>query len=127
VYENLKSLGYRVDYHRLPLTDGKAPQPSAFDAIYNGVSMAKQQDPVIINCQMGGGRTTTAMVVACLVRHLAFGAIQFPHYCFSWWEVEHYRNPEVHSKYLVDGSILVVLSDSSLKSTTDVCLKSVSQ
>eukprot|EP00884_Botryococcus_braunii_P001844 jgi/Botrbrau1/11660/Bobra.168_2s0015.2 len=73
VYENLKREGYSVKYHRLPLTDGKAPQPSAFDAIYDGVTQADRRDPVIINCQMGGGRTTTAMVVACLVRNLLFG------------------------------------------------------
>lgn len=78
VYENLTRQGYRVEYHRLPLTDGKAPQPSAFDAIYDGVSKADPHCPVIINCQMGGGRTTTAMVVACLVRNATFGNFAFP-------------------------------------------------
>ena len=35
-----------------------------------GVSKAHVTDPVIFNDQMGAGRTTTGMVIACMVRSM---------------------------------------------------------
>ena len=35
-----------------------------------GVGKADTRDPVIFNDQMGAGRTTTGMVIACMIRSL---------------------------------------------------------
>ena len=63
-----------LTYVRVPLTDGAAPRPAAFDALVSAVAGAPADAPVIVSCQMGGGRTTTGMAVACLVRAALFEA-----------------------------------------------------
>ena len=55
-------------------TDGVAPREAACDAVFRAVSAAGAEDPIIFNCQMGAGRTTTGMVIACLVRTFTTGA-----------------------------------------------------
>jgi protein-tyrosine phosphatase len=68
VYDQLRSEGYRVEYYRLPLTDGEAPKERIFDVFYDHVKDVHPSDALIFNCQMGGGRTTTGMVIGCLIR-----------------------------------------------------------
>lgn len=68
VYDELKKEGYRVQYYRLPLTDGEAPKETIFDVFYSHVKNVPPSDALIFNCQMGGGRTTTGMVIGCLIR-----------------------------------------------------------
>ena len=68
VYQALKAEGYRVDYHRVPLTDGVAPGEAAFDMFFEHLKDARAEDPLVFNCQMGSGRTTTGMVIGCLIR-----------------------------------------------------------
>lgn len=68
VYDELKKEGYRVQYYRLPLTDGEAPKETIFDVFYSHVKDVPPSDALIFNCQMGGGRTTTGMVIGCLIR-----------------------------------------------------------
>ena len=68
VYDQLRKEGYRVQYYRLPLTDGEAPKETIFDVFYNHVKDVPSSDALIFNCQMGGGRTTTGMVIGCLIR-----------------------------------------------------------
>ena len=67
-YSALKEEGFHVNYMRTPLTDGAAPREIVFDTFYAGVSAASPLDPVIFNDQMGAGRTTTGMVIACMIR-----------------------------------------------------------
>ena len=67
-YSALKDEGYQVNYMRTPLTDGAAPREVVFDAFYSGISAADSRDPIIFNDQMGAGRTTTGMVIACMIR-----------------------------------------------------------
>ena len=67
-YSALKEEGFHVNYMRTPLTDGAAPREIVFDTFYTGVSAASPLDPVIFNDQMGAGRTTTGMVIACMIR-----------------------------------------------------------
>lgn len=75
VYEALSMEGFKVEYHRVPITDGSLPREHLFDLFYHTVERAGPQDPIIFNCQMGAGRTTTGMVIACLVRtHLHGGS-----------------------------------------------------
>ena len=68
VYDQLKKEGYRVKYYRLPLTDGEAPKETIFDVFYEHVKDVHPSDALIFTCQMGGGRTTTGMVIGCLIR-----------------------------------------------------------
>jgi protein-tyrosine phosphatase len=67
VYECLKAEGYLVDYARVPITDGKAPKSSDFGALASRIATASRDTAFVFNCQMGRGRTTTGMVIACLV------------------------------------------------------------
>ncbi|KAK9861491.1 hypothetical protein WJX84_004658 [Apatococcus fuscideae] len=78
VYEALRADGYKCDYYRVPLTDGTAPKEVAFDTFYQHVKHAAPHDPVIFNCQMGAGRTTTGMVIACLIRMYTIGDGRMP-------------------------------------------------
>ena len=75
VYEALAAQGYRVQYHRVPITDGSSPRESIFDQFYQAILHTRRADPVVFNCQMGAGRTTTGMVIACLVRAKQYGGI----------------------------------------------------
>lgn len=73
VYEALEREGYRVNYHRIPITDGSSPREAIFDQFYEAIWQTSRPDPVIFNCQMGAGRTTMGMVIACLIRARKFG------------------------------------------------------
>ena len=53
----LRAEGYRVNYCRVPLTDGTAPKPRDFDAFYASASSVGPADPLIFTCQLGGGTT----------------------------------------------------------------------
>jgi protein-tyrosine phosphatase len=72
VYERMVQAGYRVNYARLPVTDEQAPIPRVFARLEERVADALQHADVAMafNCQMGRGRTTTAMVAASLVATL---------------------------------------------------------
>ena len=78
VYDQLRREGYRVQYYRLPLTDGEAPKETIFDVFYNHVKDVPSSDALIFNCQMGGGRTTTGMVIGCLIRMHTSGLCHCP-------------------------------------------------
>ena len=55
--------------------DEKAPQEADLDAI---LDVLRQQGPntaCVFNCQMGKGRTTTGMILACLVKGNMFNSL----------------------------------------------------
>lgn len=57
-------------YHRIPITDEHAPLPETFDQIINVLKTTPpcgSQYCFAWNCQMGRGRTTTGMVICCLL------------------------------------------------------------
>ncbi|KAH9256842.1 hypothetical protein BASA81_004955 [Batrachochytrium salamandrivorans] len=58
----------KVCYYRIPITDEQSPKPTALDAILTIVSEASNTSHLVFNCQMGRGRTTTGLVVACAAR-----------------------------------------------------------
>ncbi|PRP83694.1 hypothetical protein PROFUN_03849 [Planoprotostelium fungivorum] len=70
VYGELQKHGYHVDYHRVAVTDEQAPEEKDFDDIvkrvHDGIGGDKDTH-IILNCQMGRGRTTTGMVIATLL------------------------------------------------------------
>lgn len=74
VYDALRAEGYKVNYYRVPITDGASPSIGLFDSFFQVIQGADRKDPVIFNCQMGGGRTTTGMVIACLIRAKLYGS-----------------------------------------------------
>lgn len=67
VYQGLQNEGYKVEYARVPITDGKAPKSRDFAAIAANISACGPNTALVFNCQMGRGRTTTGTVIACLV------------------------------------------------------------
>ncbi|KAI9144841.1 inositol hexakisphosphate-domain-containing protein [Paraphysoderma sedebokerense] len=67
VFQNIKSQGYNVDYLRIPITDEQAPIPDVFDQLVNRVNDLESLVDAIFNCQMGRGRTTTGMVITCIL------------------------------------------------------------
>ncbi|KAG9015211.1 hypothetical protein FRB94_004330 [Tulasnella sp. JGI-2019a] len=68
VFNMMTEEGYKVDYTRVAITDEQAPLPAALSQLVQRVKLALQDGDVIIqNCQMGRGRTTTGMVVSCLI------------------------------------------------------------
>ena len=53
---------------RLPIVDEKAPKEENFDDILNVLRQQGPETACVFNCQMGKGRTTTGMILACLVK-----------------------------------------------------------
>ena len=76
VYEDFKTFGFDVHYFRIPVTDERSPKEVDFDTLTHYVINATEGAALVFNCQMGRGRTTTAMIVASLlqVRKRASGA-----------------------------------------------------
>lgn len=60
----------RAFYRRTPITDEQAPTPEAVDDLLQTLECEDHRDfprrVILMNCQMGRGRTTTGMVIACL-------------------------------------------------------------
>ncbi|XP_057829529.2 uncharacterized protein LOC131040594 isoform X1 [Cryptomeria japonica] len=68
VFKGLELEGFPIEYARVPITDGKAPKSSDFDALAMKIASAPKNTAFLFNCQMGRGRTTTGTVIACLVK-----------------------------------------------------------
>jgi protein-tyrosine phosphatase len=68
VYDDLAKEGYKVDYKRVPVSDEKPPEKKDFDELVNILKNDDPDMPTILNCHAGRGRTTTAMVIADLIK-----------------------------------------------------------
>lgn len=68
VYEDLDKEGWHVEYRRVGITDEQSPTAAEFDELLHIISEADPSRHMIFNCQMGRGRTTTGMVVACMYK-----------------------------------------------------------
>ncbi|GLC33893.1 hypothetical protein PLESTM_000131000, partial [Pleodorina starrii] len=75
VYDNLTSQGFAVKYFRVPVTDGTSPSGDDFESILKSILDWGLENPVIFNCQLGIGRTTTGMVIAGLVHLYSTGSL----------------------------------------------------
>jgi len=73
LYDQMKVLGFNLSYFRLPIVDEKAPRDTDFDAILSAMRETTPETACIFNCQMGKGRTTTGMILACLLKDILFG------------------------------------------------------
>eukprot|EP00743_Colponemidia_sp_Colp-15_P007263 GILK01007843.1.p1 GENE.GILK01007843.1~~GILK01007843.1.p1 ORF type:complete len:432 (-),score=86.92 GILK01007843.1:203-1498(-) len=67
VYDSLFKQGYDVTYKRIPIQDECAPELKDFDDLVSILAFADPSVAFVFNCQMGRGRTTTALVVAALI------------------------------------------------------------
>ncbi|KAJ3280819.1 hypothetical protein HK104_000390 [Borealophlyctis nickersoniae] len=75
VYQQIQGEGFRVDYLRIPMfgndfisrTDEQAPIPDVFDQLVERMTRVTGSTDIMFNCQMGRGRTTTGMVITCLM------------------------------------------------------------
>ena len=54
--------------------DEKAPQEADLDAILDVLREQGPNTACVFNCQMGKGRTTTGMILACLVKGIVFNS-----------------------------------------------------
>ena len=50
----------------------ESEQDRDFVEFYRHIVAADKESPLIFNCQLGGGRTTTGVVIACLIRQHLF-------------------------------------------------------
>ena len=57
-----------ISVFRLPIVDEKAPSEQNFDDILGVLRQQAPDTACVFNCQMGKGRTTTGMVLACLIK-----------------------------------------------------------
>lgn len=73
LYDQMRELGYDLRYSRMPIVDEKAPRDADFDALLDLLRLLDADCATVFNCQMGKGRTTTGMIVACLVRDIVHG------------------------------------------------------
>ena len=62
------SYDFTARYYRTPITDEQAPSPAALDAMirYLEEGTKEERRALMMNCQMGRGRTTTGLIIACL-------------------------------------------------------------
>ncbi|KAJ3072961.1 hypothetical protein HDU98_002548 [Podochytrium sp. JEL0797] len=67
LYQSIIAENYQVDYKRVPITDEQAPIPDVFDQLVERLTVLESNTEAIFNCQMGRGRTTTGIIVACLL------------------------------------------------------------
>lgn len=74
VYDELLVKAFRCQMLRLPVTDEQSPEIRDFDLLVDALlpRIAKHLDrretlSFVFNCQMGRGRTTTGMVICCLL------------------------------------------------------------
>ena len=70
VVEKLQGEGFKLHYHRVPVTDESAPEPEDFDALVEVHQQCSADSQFIINCHGGRGRTTTALTVLRLLDEL---------------------------------------------------------
>jgi len=55
---------------RLPIVDEKAPNLKDFDLLVQALRQEPGETGCIFNCQMGKGRTTTGMIIGCLIKRV---------------------------------------------------------
>jgi protein-tyrosine phosphatase len=121
LYDTAVTNGSRVTFVRLPVTDEQMPEIRDFDILIQSLLpdiIAATQFPdeeavsLVFNCQMGRGRTTTGMAVACmligLVQPAYFGKLTasyrelYPVNATKWGN-GHYQVINDLLRILVDG------------------------
>ncbi|KAJ7145106.1 inositol hexakisphosphate-domain-containing protein [Mycena crocata] len=60
--------GLELDYHRIPMTAEKPPDFSDLQDLIDVVLASSNDTPIVVNCQLGRGRSTLASIVLLLIR-----------------------------------------------------------
>merc|ERR1712183_641199 len=68
IFNGLKEKVDKVQALRIPVNQDKAPREECFDQITGLLKNTSASTPIVFNCQAGISRTTTAMVVASLLK-----------------------------------------------------------
>lgn len=68
LFAGLQSAGYRVDYHRVPMSHGLSPLDPFIDDYINVFRNVPVAHSVVFSCGLGIGRTTFGMLVGLLIR-----------------------------------------------------------
>merc|ERR1712241_833606 len=74
VIEDLKATFPGRTHNRIPVCNSAAPLEPDFDTLCNALLGSNVNAPVIVNCQVGLGRSTTGCVAACLFREFQLSA-----------------------------------------------------
>ncbi len=67
VVEQLRQEGFKIQYHRVPVSDEHAPQTDDLSALVDIFNDVPHDTHRLINCHAGRGRTTTATAVATML------------------------------------------------------------
>lgn len=128
VYQHCAVEGLRVDYLRVPITDEKAPVERDIDTLTRRASQFSRDACFVFNCQMGRGRTTTGMVIACLVqaREMRDAGMELPFHTMSVAEVRTEMEALKAGEFGVVRSLLRVLDSGNegklmLDAVIDAC------
>ncbi|GHP04500.1 hypothetical protein PPROV_000325400 [Pycnococcus provasolii] len=79
VFDQLVAKGVPVTYARVPMTDGQPPKLRDLDQVTDNVRRSVNESGVfpalVFSCQLGRGRTTTGMIVGCLLHNRLSAAL----------------------------------------------------
>jgi len=70
IWESLKEEIPGLDVHRIPVTEERSAGEACFDMIIEALKNEPASVPCVFSDQMGRGRTTSGMVVACLIKEI---------------------------------------------------------
>merc|ERR1712183_901236 len=71
IYESMRETGFEgLTVHRIPVTEECAPAEYCFDIMLEILKNEYASVPCVFSDQMGRGRTTLGMIVACLVKEV---------------------------------------------------------
>merc|ERR1712083_412925 len=70
IYAAIKDKVPKLEPIRIPMNQEKAPEEANFDKVVDLLKDTSASTPVVFNCQAGISRTTTAMVMAALIKEL---------------------------------------------------------
>ncbi|KAJ7757743.1 inositol hexakisphosphate-domain-containing protein [Mycena maculata] len=60
--------GLELDYHRIPMTAEKPPDFADLQELMDVVLSSSNNTPIVVNCQLGRGRSTLSSIILLLIR-----------------------------------------------------------
>ncbi|KAJ3046238.1 hypothetical protein HDV00_000050 [Rhizophlyctis rosea] len=115
MYRSVQEEGFHVDYLRIPVTDEQAPIPDVFDQLVERMTRVAASTDIMFNCQMGRGRTTTGMVITCLMEMIVGNSSVLQHALLHEDDDDNFHQfaaldteESVRARYL-DGEYKVIL------------------
>jgi len=71
IFNSLRENGFEnLVTHRIPVTEERSAGEASFDMMVEGLKNEPASTPCVFSDQMGRGRTTSGMVVACLIKEI---------------------------------------------------------